>query len=78
MPHNQILVQVSTPKRGPKKSEEDEDGMCEEGWATDLDGEGGARQIPLPKHLGQVTGCLWDGSSKWGFICCHHIWADSM
>ena len=78
MPHNQTLAQLLTLKRGLKESEEDEDGMGEEGWATDLGEEGRVRWIPLPKHLGQFRGCLWEGSSIWGPSCCHQVWVDSM
>ena len=73
MPHNQTLVQLLILKRGPEESEEDEDGVGEGGWATDLGEEGRTRWIPLPKDLGQVTGCLWDGCSKWGPICHHQV-----
>ena len=61
MPHSQtqILTQLLIPKReGPEESDEEEDGTGSGGLSADL-GEGGrARQIPLPKHLGQVTSLL--------------------
>ena len=79
MPHNQTPVQLSTLRREVLRSlRRMKIEWVKGGWATDLGEEGGVRWIPLPKHLGQVTGCPWNGSSKWRCICYHWVWMDSM
>ena len=78
MPHNQILVPLRTLGKGVQRSQRR---MWKE-WVKEdylqAGGKGGGeRHIPLPKHFGLVTGCLWDGSSKWGPIYHHWVWVDS-
>ena len=61
MLHILIQVQLSILKSDESLEESDEkegDGTGEGGLSIDLCEGGRVRRIPLPKHLGHVTGCL--------------------